>query len=220
MDPVLTNATMLYDVFICHASEDKDGFVRPLAEALKSNHLEVWYDEFALDVGDSLREAIDRGLAESRYGIVVLSPSFFHKRWPQRELNGLVAREMAEDRGMILPVWHHVDRDEVVAFSSPLADLRAATTEEGLSAVVGQLLKKLRPEGSPLVIARDILIEKGLSPPVVTDEWWLDIVEIKEADLLYPDLNVEWRWIFPLPFPAGSRGADRGMNIAWTGAPA
>jgi hypothetical protein len=208
--------TKLHDVFICHASEDKDGFVRPLAEALKSHHLEVWYDEFALDVGDSLREAIDRGLAGSQYGIVVLSPSFFRKRWPKRELNGLVAREMAEDRGMILPVWHHVGRDEVVAFSPPLADLRAATTEEGLSAVVGQLLKKLRPEGSPLVIARGLLIEKGLSPPVVTDEWWLDIVEIKEAELLYPDLNVEWRWIFPLPFPAGSRGADRGMNIAWT----
>ena len=216
MSPVLSSRTMRYDVFICHASEDKDGFVRPLAEALRSHHLEVWYDEFALNVGDSLREAIDRGLAESRYGIVVLSPSFFRKRWPKRELNGLVAREIAEDRGMILPVWHHVDLDDVVAFSPPLANLLAVTTGEGLSAVVGQLVRKLRPEGSPLVIARDILIEKGLSPPVVTDEWWLDIVERKEADLLFPDLNVEWRWIFPLPFLAGARGADRGMNIAWT----
>ena len=67
-------ATKLHDVFICHASEDKDEFVRPLAEALRAHHLEVWYDEFALEVGDSLREAIDRGLAASRYGIVVLIP--------------------------------------------------------------------------------------------------------------------------------------------------
>ena len=74
MDRDLSDATMLYDVFICHASDDKDEFVRPLAKALRSHHLEVWYDEFALDVGDSLREAIDRGLAASRYGIVVLSP--------------------------------------------------------------------------------------------------------------------------------------------------
>ena len=207
---------MLHDVFICHASEDKDEFVRPLAEALRSHHLEVWYDEFALDIGDSLRQAIDRGLAASRYGIVVLSPSFFRKRWPNRELNGLVARETVEDRGMILPVWHHVEREEVVAFSPPLADLRAAISAEGLSAVVGQLLKKLQPEGSPLVVARDILIGKGLSPPVVTDEWWLDIVEFKEAELLFPDLNPAWRWIFPLPFPAGSRGEGRGANIAWT----
>ena len=216
MDPDPADAATLHDVFICHASEDKEEFVRPLAEALRSHHLEVWYDEFALDVGDSLREAIDRGLATSRYGIVVLSPSFFRKRWPKRELNGLVAREMAEDRGVILPVWHHVDRDEVVGFSPPLADLRAAVSAQGLSAVVGQLLKKLQPEDSPLVVARDILIAKGLSPPVVTDEWWLDVIEIKEGELLYPDLNAEWRWIFPLPFPSGSRGAERGTNIAWT----
>ena len=210
MDSDLPDATTLHDVFICHASEDKDAFVRPLAEALRSHHVEVWYDEFALDVGDSLREAIDRGLAASRYGIVVLSPSFFCKRWPKRELNGLVAREMAEDHGMILPVWHHVDRDEVVAFSPPLADLRAAVSAEGLSAMVEQLLKKLQPEGSPLVVARDILIEKGLSPPVITDEWWLDIVEIKEAELRFPDLNAEWHWIFPLPLSV--RIAGRGTR--------
>ena len=216
MDLDLADVTKLYDVFICHASEDKDEFVRPLAEALRSHHLEVWYDEFALDVGDSLREAIDRGLATSHYGIVVLSPSFFRKQWPRRELNGLVAREMGEGRGMILPIWHHVERGQVLAFSPPLADLWAAVSSKGISTVVGQLLKKLQPEGSPLVIARDILIEKGLSPPIVTDQWWLDIVEIKEADLRSPDLNLDWRWIFPLPFPWSSRAVERGMNIAWT----
>ena len=216
MDSDLFDTTPLHDVFICHASEDKEAFVRPLAEALRAHHLEVWYDEFALILGDSLREAIDKGLAASRYGIVVLSPSFFRKRWPRRELNGLVAREMAEDRGMILPIWHNVDRDEVLAFSPPLADLSAAVSAEGLPAVVKQVLKKLQPEGSPLVVARDILIEKGLSPPIVTDEWWLDIVEIKEAEFLFPDLNAGWHWIFPLPFPSESRGAERGKNIAWT----
>jgi len=216
MDLVLPDVVKLYDVFICHANEDKDEFVRPLAEALRSHHLEVWYDEFALDVGDSLREAIDRGLASSRYGIVVLSPSFFRKQWPQRELNGLVARETGEDRRMILPIWHNVDRDQVLTFSPSLADLWAAVSSRGISTVVTQLLKKLQPERSPLVIARDILIEKGLSPPIVSDEWWLDIVEIKEADLSYPDLNPQWRWIFPLPFPSSSHAEERGMNIAST----
>ena len=150
MDLDLPDVMKLHDVFICHASEDKDEFVRPLAEALRSHHIEVWYDEFALDVGDSLREAIDRGLATSRYGIVVLSPSFFRKRWPNRELNGLVAREMGEDHGIILPIWHGVDRDQVLTFSPPLADRWAAVSAAGISSVVGQLLKKLQPEGSPL----------------------------------------------------------------------
>jgi TIR domain len=95
---------MLHDVFICHASEDKDDFVRPLAETLKTHHLDVWYDEFTLAVGDSLRETIDRGLANCKFGIVVLSPHFFQRRWPQRELNGLVAREIAEDRQLVLPI--------------------------------------------------------------------------------------------------------------------
>lgn len=207
---------MLHDVFICHASEDKDDFARPLAEALRAHHLEVWYDEFTLSVGDSLRETIDRGLSSSRFGIVVLSPSFIQKRWPIRELNGLVARETAEGRKLILPVWHNVGRDDVLKFSPPLADLRASLSEAGIDTVVNELLQKIRPERSPLIVARDFLIEKGVSTPVVSDEWWLNIIEIKEADFRYPDLNLGWRWIFPLPFPDGYDGKERGLNIAWT----
>jgi hypothetical protein len=63
------------DVFISHAWEDK-GFVRPLAEILRSLGLKVWYDEFTLQIGDSLSRSIDAGLAESRYGLVVISPAF------------------------------------------------------------------------------------------------------------------------------------------------
>jgi len=53
---------MLFDAFICHASEDKDEFVRSLAEMLRAHHLEIWYDEFTLGVGDKLRRTIDKGL--------------------------------------------------------------------------------------------------------------------------------------------------------------
>ena len=212
----MRSSTPVHDVFICHASEDKDAFVRPLAEALRSNHLDVWYDEFSLEIGDSLRETIDSGLASSRFGIVVLSPSFFEKQWPIRELNGLVARETAEGRKMILPIWHNVNREQVLVFSPPLADLRAASSNCGIWSVVDQLLRRLRPNESPLVIARDLLLEKGNSPPVITEEWWLDIVEIKQAQFLYPDLNLGWRWIFPLPYPNESTARERGLNIAWT----
>ena len=85
---------MLYDVFICHASEDKEPFVRPLAESLQAEHVEVWFDEFSLKLGDSIRRSIDRGLRQSRFGVVVLSPAFFEKNWPQYELDGLINREM------------------------------------------------------------------------------------------------------------------------------
>lgn len=71
-----------FDVFISHASEDKADVVRPLAEALKAGGLSVWYDEFELRIGDSLRRKIDRGLAGSRFGIVVLSKAFFGRAGP------------------------------------------------------------------------------------------------------------------------------------------
>lgn len=133
---------MLYDVFICHASEDKDSFVRPLAEALKNSHLEVWYDEFSLLIGDSLRESIDKGLSKSRYGIVVLSPAFFTKKWPIRELNGLVAREMSGENSVILPVWHNISAKQIIEFSPPLADRKAVDSKNGIESVCSELLKK------------------------------------------------------------------------------
>jgi hypothetical protein len=84
----------MWDIFICHASEDKEAIARPLANALKQAGLDVWYDEFTLTLGDSLRRKIDHGLARSRYGAVILSPHFFAKEWPQRELDGLTTKEI------------------------------------------------------------------------------------------------------------------------------
>jgi TIR domain len=127
-----------WDVFICHASEDKQRFVRSLAEALRSSGLSVWYDEFSLKVGDSLRRAIDDGLANSRYGVVVLSHSFFAKNWTQHELDGLMSKEVAGNK-VILPVWHGITVDEVRSHSPMLAGLVAAQSSEELTKVVQNL---------------------------------------------------------------------------------
>ena len=126
-------------LFICHATEDKDAFVRPLAEALKSAGLSVWYDEFSLRPGDSLRESIDRGLALCRHAIVVLSRAFFAKRWTQWELNGLVHRHLANDRDVIIPVWLDVDADFVSQQSPSLADIVAFRAERGIEPFVSFL---------------------------------------------------------------------------------
>ena len=58
-------------VFISYASEDRADFVDSLATALRSSGLDVWYDQFVLRPGDSLREKIESGLAQCDYGIVV-----------------------------------------------------------------------------------------------------------------------------------------------------
>src|SRR5258706_10107710 len=101
-----------WDVFISHASEDKDAIARPLAEALRAKGLRVWYDEFSLTVGDSLRRKIEQGLSNSRFGVVILSHRFFAKHWAEQELNGLATREVGGEK-VILPVWHGVTFEDV-----------------------------------------------------------------------------------------------------------
>jgi hypothetical protein len=120
-----------YDVFVSHATEDKASVVRPLAEALRSKGVQVWYDEFELRVGSSLRRSIDAGLANSRFGVVVLSQAFFRKGWTNYELDGLVTREVAEGgRQLILPLWHRVTKSEVIRYSPSLADKVALGTAD------------------------------------------------------------------------------------------
>jgi len=136
-----------WDAFISYASEDRAAVAQPLAEALSSIGLKIWFDRTALHVGDSLREQIDTGLAESHYGIVVLSPAFFNKHYPVRELNGLAQREVSGER-VILPVWYGLTAKEVARFSPPLADRIAAQWIDGIDVVVDMLVG---------VIGRDLL---------------------------------------------------------------
>jgi hypothetical protein len=129
-----------WDVFISHATEDKDAIARPLAEALIAKGLRVWYDEFSLKMGDSLRQSVDRGLARSRFGVLILSGYFFEKHWPQHELNGLTQREMNGGK-VILPVWHGVGATEVRNYSVTLADRLAVQTKDGLAHVVNKIME-------------------------------------------------------------------------------
>jgi uncharacterized protein YuzE len=131
------------DVFISHATEDKDAIARPLAEELRSRGVSVWFDEYELGLGDSLRRKIGDGLRHSRVGVVILSPNFFAKEWTQYELDGLTARQIAGEENVILPVWHDVGVDEVREYSAPLADLFAARSGAGVATVAENILRVL-----------------------------------------------------------------------------
>ncbi len=137
---------MKYDVFICHASEDKVGFVDPLARALRDAGVAVWYDEFRLEWGDSLRRAIDQGLANSRYGIVLLSPAFLkRKKWAEHELDGLLACEQSGNK-VVLPVWHNVKREDVLEYAPALAD-RFAKSSDSIEDIVRETKRLLAHTG-------------------------------------------------------------------------
>lgn len=120
-------AIIEYDVFISHAYEDKEEVVRPLANALVQRGLKVWYDEFELKIGDSLRRKIDRGLANSRFGIVVLSRDFIKKGWTNYELDGIISKAVSGEQVM-LPIWHKITKQEIIAYSPSLADKVARNT--------------------------------------------------------------------------------------------
>ena len=129
-----------FDVFISHASEDKESFVKELANELIKRKVKVWYDDFTLKVGDSLRRKIDQGLANSRYGVVVLSEHFFSKEWPQKELDGLTAREIGGKK-VILPIWHEITKEEVLKYSPTLAGIYAANSgKESIPEIVDKLI--------------------------------------------------------------------------------
>ncbi|HEX8101112.1 MAG TPA: toll/interleukin-1 receptor domain-containing protein [Solirubrobacteraceae bacterium] len=129
-----------FDVFVSHATEDKDSFVRPLAHALQERGVRVWFDEFEMRLGDSLRRKIDAGVARSRFGVVVLSPAFFAKNCPQYELDGLVSLEMHHGTKVILPLWHNVSKDEVIGHSPSLADKVALRTADStVEEIAGQI---------------------------------------------------------------------------------
>lgn len=153
-----------YDLFISHASEDKEAVARPLAAALTALGFAVWYDEERIEVGSSLRTSIETGLAASRYGVVVLSRAFFDKPWPQQELNGLFAKEMAVGDDVILPLWHEIDAAFLASRAPMITDRFALNTEIGIAELADRLARRLRREqGRGELRAREIV--PSLPPP-------------------------------------------------------
>lgn len=116
-----------YDVFISHATEDKESFTDELCKELTDAGVKVWYDAISMTWGDSLRSKIDSGLKKSKYGLVIISKDYIKKGWTQYELDGLFQMEMIGGK-VILPIWHNITKTEVEAFSPTLAGILALST--------------------------------------------------------------------------------------------
>jgi hypothetical protein len=134
-----------YNVYIAHASEDKDAYVNQLAEELEKHNLKVWYDDFILLVGDNLLETINKGLSSSEYGIVVISPNFTKKEWPKRELDALFSQEF-NGVNKILPIWLNMSYEEVVAYFPLIASKYALKANDGIDKNVYGIMKRVKPD--------------------------------------------------------------------------
>ncbi len=131
-----------WDVFISHAREDKSAVAKPLAEALRRAGLQVWIDAQEITLGDSLTSKINEGLGRSRYGIVILSPDFFAKEWPKRELAALLAIEMKHGK-RVLPVLHNLELDLLLREFPLMSDKICASTAAGIEAVASEVCRAI-----------------------------------------------------------------------------
>ncbi|WP_428229955.1 toll/interleukin-1 receptor domain-containing protein [Flavobacterium sp.] len=112
--------------FISHDSRDKKLIARPLAHGLSSRLCSVWYDEFSLNIGDSLRESIEKGIKEAKKCILILTPNFLNNPgWGKKEFDSIFTREMIYEEKIILPIWYGVTKKEIYEYSPALADTLA-----------------------------------------------------------------------------------------------
>jgi len=139
----IRNNNLIPQAFISHDSRDEK-IAYDIALGLMSRMCTVWYDEFSLRVGNSLRESIEKGLKQCKKCIFVLTPNFLSKGgWPKREYDSIFTRELIEERQLILPVWHNVGVEDVYAYSPILADRIGLKWELGEVKVCDQLFKSI-----------------------------------------------------------------------------
>ena len=209
---------MDFDLFISHASEDKESFVEPLVQELQRLGLTVWYDRFELTIGDSLRQKIDEGLAKSRFGVVVLSTSFFAKSWPQNELDGLLSRQNRSGQKVILPIWHGAGIEEVEEFSPILSGCLAGDSSAGVKIVARQLNQAVQkdvespPPQTVFQTGSDVLLrDKCLEIARQADrQAWLQILEYSQESV--PDMLLDWKPVGETAIARFNNGEKDGLE--------
>lgn len=128
----------LRDVFLCHAWDDRREAAKELHDLLESHGVSVWFSEKDVPLGSTLLRDIDKGLAKSRIGIVLVTPALL-RRLPQegiadKELSALLARDL------LVPIVHDTTY-EALREVSPLLGSRSglSTAEEPMADVAAKI---------------------------------------------------------------------------------
>lgn len=185
----------MWDVFISHASENKDAFVRQLAEKLQQIYkVSVWYDEFSLEYGDSLLESIEKGLQNSKYGLVVFSKEFFNKAWTNHEYKSLKTKEMMLDRKIIIPIWYKISKEEIANYSLTLADKFAINVEDNcdFDDIASKIIKIIRPDIYNN-ISRMKSYEKSIENSKSIDINFSDLTKIPTPPVRHKSLSIQMK---------------------------
>lgn len=132
---------MAMQAFVSYAGEDRE-VAGAIARDLTRLGIPTFYDRDSLKPGDSIVDRIHEALAQADFGILVVSPEFLKKDWPQQETRQLV-RDYIEGRTRLLPVWHNVTPDQIREHQPALTDIWAVNTDNGLRAVVRELAAQM-----------------------------------------------------------------------------
>ena len=136
----------LRDVFLCHAWDDRQGAARELHDSLVSAGVKVWFSEKDLGLGVPMMRAIDKGLANSRIGLVLVTPALL-ARLPKegvadKELSALLARNQ------LIPIVHNTTYEALRNVSPLLASRTGLDTAEDSMAVVAAKIAELVAVGA------------------------------------------------------------------------
>lgn len=131
----------LRDVFLCHAWDDRQGDAKALHDMLEARGVSVWFSEKDVALGTSLLREIDKGLAKSRVGIVLVTPALL-RRLPaagvaDKELSALLATEQ------LVPIVHNTTYEALRNVSPLLASRSGLSTEDDTMTVVADKLAEL-----------------------------------------------------------------------------
>jgi len=141
-------ATYSYDVFLSYAVEDKIALASELCLKLEQRGLTVWYAGNELIVGESIHDVIMDGLEKSRFGIVLVTTTYFEKHWTLKELYTLMAREQGGQR-VVIPVFHKISPEEVAIYDKLLAEKWALPTTMGLDQVADKIVERVKAKEKP-----------------------------------------------------------------------
>jgi hypothetical protein len=144
---------LMKDVFICHASEDKNRVVEPLVTAFKRADISYWYDKAEIKWGESITQKVNEGLNISRFVIVVLSQAFLNKNFPQRELFSSLNREIYSQEVKILPliaVSNQEEKENILKSLPFLSDKAYQTWDGNADKIIEALLPHLSKKNTNL----------------------------------------------------------------------
>lgn len=102
-----------YDVFVSHASADKENYVQKLQESFKKLGIKIFYDADTIEWGDDWEQKIKNGLEKCRYGVIVVTKNFYNRIWTEKELKSFLIRQNNNGENVILPILYNTSIDEL-----------------------------------------------------------------------------------------------------------